>query len=347
MVIMEHRSQLLVVFLLLLFPAYVIGLWWAVGNPLHLEPNRICRKTRRMSGKPREICRKEPEIVEEVSKGTKLGTVECQHQFKNRRWNCTTSSFGKILMQDIRETAFVCAVTSAGVTYAVTQACSMGELLQCGCDNSMVGQISSNGSWEWGGCADNIEFGYQKSKEFMDAQDRRRSDVKTLVNLHNNEAGRLAIKDNMRMECKCHGLSGSCTVKTCWKKMPVFRDVGDRLKDKFKGAAKVIGGNNGGLLPSGAETIKPPGPHDLVYIADSPDFCKPSRKVGSLGTAGRRCNSTSLGIGGCDLLCCDRGYTEQTIVVTENCKCRFHWCCVVNCDTCTTRKTIHTCNDYT
>lgn len=47
----------------------------------------------------------------------------------------------------------------------------------------------------------------------------------------------------MRTECKCHGLSGSCTLRTCWRKLPLFRDVAIRLKDKFDGAAKVIPGN--------------------------------------------------------------------------------------------------------
>lgn len=45
-------------------------------------------------------------------------------------------------------------------------------------------------SWVWGGCGDNIEFGYSKSKEFMDAQKRKRNDIRTLITLHNNEAGR-------------------------------------------------------------------------------------------------------------------------------------------------------------
>ncbi|NP_001161676.1 wingless-type MMTV integration site family, member 6 precursor [Saccoglossus kowalevskii] len=279
---MAKTTIFLALFLLLLLPAKIIGLWWAVRSPFHLDQNKICKVSRKF----------------------------------------------------------------AGVTYAVTQACSMGELLQCGCDDEVSRHAGSNSTWEWGGCADNIEFGYQKSKEFMDAQDKRRSDIRTLINLHNNEAGRLAIKKNMRIECKCHGLSGTCTVKTCWQKMPVFRFVGNRLKEKFNRATEVIGGNDGNeLLPEG-ETIKPPTDEDLVYTAKSPDFCEPNRRVGSLGTGGRNCNNTSLDVGGCDQLCCGRGYKEETITVTENCKCRFHWCCVVNCDTCTTKKTIHKCNGY-
>lgn len=43
----------------------------------------------------------------------------------------------------------------------------------------------------------------------------------------------------MRQECKCHGMSGSCTVKTCWMRLPNFRMVGDNLKDRFDGASRV------------------------------------------------------------------------------------------------------------
>lgn len=56
-----------------------------------MDPNSICRKSRRLAGKQREICRKEIEIVEEVANGAKLALGECQYQFRDRKWNCTTS----------------------------------------------------------------------------------------------------------------------------------------------------------------------------------------------------------------------------------------------------------------
>lgn len=54
--------------------------------------------------------------------------------------------------------------------------------------------MSPDGDWEWGGCADNVQHGNKKSREFMDAKYRKRSDLKTQVMLHNNEAGRLVFE---------------------------------------------------------------------------------------------------------------------------------------------------------
>ena len=51
--------------------------------------------------------------------------------------------------------------------------------------------LPTEGDWEWGGCGDNVNFGFKKSREFMDAPFRKRSDIKTLLKRHNNDAGRL------------------------------------------------------------------------------------------------------------------------------------------------------------
>ncbi|XP_060676907.1 protein Wnt-6-like [Hemiscyllium ocellatum] len=342
------------VFFCLLYPANIISLWWAVGSPLVMDPNSICRKAKRLAGRQAELCQTQPEIVSEVAKGARLGIRECQHQFRFRKWNCTTHKkyFSKILQQDIRETAFVSAVTSAGVLYTVSQACSMGELLQCGCERTLnrvpLPRSPTPGTeataWEWGGCGDDVEFSYAKSKQFMDAEKKQgQNDIKSLINLHNNEAGRLMIKNYMRTECKCHGLSGSCAVKTCWKKMPHFREVGDRLLDRFNGAFKVMGGNDGKTLIPVGHNIKQPDKQDLIYSAESPDFCLPNRRTGSPGTRGRVCNGTAMDVSGCDLLCCGRGHREETVSFQENCQCRFHWCCVVQCRQCAVRKELSIC----
>lgn len=48
-----------------------------------------------------------------------------------------------------------------------------------------------------------------------------------------------AILHNMQVECKCHGVSGSCELRTCWKVMPPFRRVSIVLKERFDGATEV------------------------------------------------------------------------------------------------------------
>ncbi|KAH0535002.1 Protein Wnt-1 [Cotesia glomerata] len=147
----------------------------------------------------------------------------------------------------------------------------------------------------------------------------------------------------MRQECKCHGMSGSCTVKTCWMRLPLFKIVGDNLKDRFDGASRVMISNSDRIRGSGNAIIsnsasnfvhgsrqglgrrqrysfqlkpynpehKPPGLKDLVYLEPSPPFCDKNPKLGILGTQGRQCNDTSIGVDGCDLMCCGRGYKTQ------------------------------------
>jgi wingless-type MMTV integration site family protein 6 len=162
---------------------------------------------------------------------------------------------------DTRETAFVNAITAAGISYTIAKSCSMGELVECSCDKNLVrhnvllnnqltttpsvdgtrlpatntntnsnnhhnfnsknrnkkprrnhnngngnnkrnankrkapdglpGMPGMGENWEWSGCDDNVNFGNRKSKDFLDARYRRRSDIKTLVRIHNNDAGRM------------------------------------------------------------------------------------------------------------------------------------------------------------
>ncbi|XP_053214772.1 protein Wnt-6-like isoform X1 [Panonychus citri] len=333
---------------------------WGSGMKLVLDPNGICRKTGRLKGKQTGICEKEPEMLREMSKGAKMAIKECEFQFRNRQWNCTTvrRSMRKVLERDTRETGFVHAITAAGITYSLARACSQGNLLGCSCHqmvtapsyhNQLVplppnttSYIMSNHEFDFRGCGNNVDFGYQKSKEILESR-LKKDQVQSLVLMHNYEAGRLSVKRNMKKACKCHGMSGSCTLQTCWHKLPSFRDVGVVLKDKFDGASKVIATNDGRSFTPEVATIKLPSSEDLVYSEESPDFCIADKSTGSLGTQGRECNITSKGVDGCELLCCGRGTLTNKKTVKEACRCRFNWCCEVVCEVCTSKKTISTC----
>lgn len=43
--------------------------------------------------KQRRLARENPGVLSAVAKGASMAVAECQHQFKNRRWNCSTRNF--------------------------------------------------------------------------------------------------------------------------------------------------------------------------------------------------------------------------------------------------------------
>lgn len=91
-----------------------------------------------------------------------------------------------------------------------------------------------------------------------------------------------AVEQSLTLECKCHGVSGSCSVRTCWRGLGASGPsaAGSRLLRRYATAAEVRP-RSGGRLP-------PLYHHDnLLYTTKSPDYCLPDKRRGSLGTIGR------------------------------------------------------------
>uniref|UniRef100_G1N9M3 Protein Wnt n=2 Tax=Meleagris gallopavo TaxID=9103 RepID=G1N9M3_MELGA len=251
---------------------------------------------------------------------------------------------GLLLIAGSRESAFVHAISSAGVVFAITRACSQGELKSCSCDPEKKGSAKdSKGRFDWGGCSDNIDYGVKFARAFVDAKERKGKDARALMNLHNNRAGRKAVKRFLKQECKCHGVSGSCTLRTCWLAMADFRKTGDYLWKKYNGAIQVVMNQDGTGFTVANKRFKKPTKNDLVYFESSPDYCIRDRDVGSPGTAGRVCNQTSRGMDSCEVMCCGRGYDTLRVSRMTKCECKFHWCCAVRCQDCLEEVDIHTC----
>lgn len=118
-----------------------------------------------------------------------------------------------------------------------------------------------------------------------------------------------------------------------------FTDNGSSRRKKKKGKGRK---NKFRFAPVN-RNHKPPGRRDLVYFETSPTFCDRDTSIDFEGTKGRECNATSIGIEGCDLMCCGRGYTSETYIAKERCSCIFHWCCHVKCEICSRTKIRHTC----
>ncbi|XP_077434253.1 protein Wnt-8a-like isoform X1 [Vanacampus margaritifer] len=285
-----------------------------------------------------------------VQVGAQSGIQECKHQFAWDRWNCPQSTLQLSTHNGhrsaTRETAFVHAISAAGVMYTLTKNCSMGDFDNCGCDESRIGQTGGRG-WIWAGCSDNVAFGEKISKHFVDALEDGH-DFRAAVNLHNNEAGRLAIKATMRRACKCHGVSGSCSIQTCWMQLADFREVGTYLKVKHSQATKlevdkrpIKAGNsadNRGAITHAFRNIPRT---ELILFEDSPDYCVRNQSLGYEGTEGREClkGDKSMPLWerkSCRRLCyeCGLRVAEKFIDVVSSCNCKFHWCCTVKCDKC-------------
>lgn len=123
--------------------------------------------------------------------------------------------------------------------------CGCGETPQ-GSGSVAVSQASSRSSSDfvWAGCSDNVKFGNTFGRKFVDQYDRQHAtEPRSQMNLHNNRVGRRLLVNAMNKECKCHGVSGSCVTKTCWKVMPKFDEFASRLHQKYQ-LAKLVTNND-------------------------------------------------------------------------------------------------------
>ncbi|XP_035225809.1 protein Wnt-2b-A-like isoform X2 [Stegodyphus dumicola] len=329
------------------------GTWWLLSrlpiSSVHTSTHMLCSSFTGLVKQQRQFCMKYPEIILIISQGAQTGVRECQSQFEYHRWNCSTittgaTAFRKNMLKESRETAFLYSIISAGVTDALIRACSKSEKSSfCVCDEFKRQRgFDSLGEFKWSGCS-NMQSGMRFSKQFIDAEERRIKDARALFNIHNNRVGRKAVMINSDLKCKCHGISGSCGIRTCFSFPRNFKEIGQYLKQKYEGAVQVTINNQRKL--AAVEGLKRFTKNDLVYLDPSPDYCVVNKKLGTMGINGRRCIKDSLGPEGCDILCCGRGYdTWQELYVYQcNCMVTKDWCCAVQCDECKKWRDVYTC----
>ncbi|KRZ54984.1 Nucleolar protein 58, partial [Trichinella nativa] len=286
------------------------------------------------------LCRHRPVLAKSLLSGLKEAVRECQFQMKHNRWNC---SFGyhsmdytlldnpPILNFGYKETSFLVALSSAGAAWSVARACANGQLTSCTCNNR---QHSSQQAWKWGGCSYSIKFGLVNSRRLLTSKHSiHKANLLKLVYKHNLKAGRMALKRTLKRDCKCHGISGSCQMKTCWKSPAEFREIGTHLKKKLSRAMFILQNHSPNDSRYIAQQLKAA---ELVYFEQSPTYCEPLSHIRSVGTRGRICSvrNQTHSFADCEIVCCGRGYFHQAELVVENCNCKFHWCCQVMCDKC-------------
>ena len=128
-------------------------------------------------------------------------------------------------------------------------------------------------------------------------------------------------------------------MRTCWKSVPVFREIGNILNERYEYAILIKVGNKnkgkpGKLKPVQKRVKRSALQSELVYFEKSPSFCEPLPRLEIAGTRGRACSTDSLDTDNCDHLCCGRKYAAQSFKVVTKCRCHFNWCCYVICQRC-------------
>lgn len=95
------------------------------------------------------------------------------------------------------------------------------------------------------------------------------------------------VADSLSTHCKCHGVSGSCTVKTCYRALPVDLrpTIGAALKSRYAVAVHVDGQTANSPPGGGAiQPLPPPAPRGRS---------RPSPSPYETSSAGRRSKSSA------------------------------------------------------
>ncbi|KAL5474922.1 hypothetical protein EMCRGX_G026952 [Ephydatia muelleri] len=323
---------------------------WVFHAAQTFSPDLICLTIPSLNAQQKALCRQLPKAMNVLVNATLAYTDECNWQFRKDRWNCSVGGIpifaSKIAFNRSREAAFTYALVSAITAHSITSACANSLLgSACGCDTSMSALTQLG--WDWGGCSHDVNYGVQYAQSFLDAREttNQTTDIGTaLVNLHNNAVGRQTVQDYMQTSCSCHGISGSCTVQTCWRQLPEVGAIGDVLRQKYEAAAMVRvdiprDGSPASLYYTDSmQNPVAPSSTEMVYLEPTVDYCSQQSNY----TLNRYCiprsNMTSY-LGGyystCEDLCCNGQYVTVKTIRTYSCNCKFIWCCNVVCSTCT------------
>jgi len=97
---------------------------------------------------------------------------------------------------------------------------------------------------------------------------------------------------SMTTQCKCHGVSGSCSVKTCWRALADLRTAAQHIYRRYVRAVEVRsrrlrGSDRRRLLPVAHTGRTNFSDDDLLFYTQSPDYCHPEPLLGSPGTTNR------------------------------------------------------------
>nr|XP_023025367.1 protein Wnt-4-like [Leptinotarsa decemlineata] len=281
----------------------------------------LCRWLRGMKHQ-NKLCSKKEGLAELLIDTRKLTIDSCKFHFRYEHWPCLYQK--KYFRKVYRETALMYSLTTSAFMYLVAKACASGKLENCKCASH--GKSTNSTEWEWGGCGDNTKFAKKFTYKFLRL--RKKGDVTQRILRYNSEVGMKVVMKNEEKVCKCHGLSGSCSFKICFKRVRSFSQITKELVNHYHSAIKVDPDNDNYELE-----LKKHDKH-LIYLEEGSSFC-PS-------TMGRQCKDAD----NCATLCCGRGFFSSTHKVKEKCNCRWRneSTYEIECEQCEREDVIYTCH---
>ncbi|CAB3978975.1 Wnt-10a [Paramuricea clavata] len=284
------------------------GIWESEENR-KTKTSTLCMN-RALNAKQMKLCLKFPLQVAAAFRAYREAVKECQYQFRDGRWNCDSlvSMRGqtmqplvtKFMTRGFKEVAFVQALVAASVAKAVSLDCARGVMSSC----DKIGSKKRRSKKDYVNYNEAIAHGIYFSEKFLNSG-QSSHDVQGMVSRHNFRAGRLVFMNTLKTMCKCHGLSGACTAKTCVKTASGLRLIGNAVKTIFNNAKKVEPENQRreglklvlvdaptktensprfGKAPK--EVRETPTKSELLYTENSPSFCERDDTLGTLGVSG-------------------------------------------------------------
>lgn len=291
-------------------------------------PCQVFRAAKRQT----KMCDRDTGLPTVLATAKEQAITTCEEAFQYDRWNCSLvfnkkakrSIFNKIF----RETAFIHALVAASITHSVAKACASGKLSSCSC----VGRFGKNSTWKIAGCGDDFKHGKKVTKNFLDFKHAGNDQIAEILK-QDIIVGIDTVGEQLKEVCKCHGFSGSCTTKTCWKRIGPFNSAMGLLKKHYHHAVKKKLLNyttKRAISPKIRRKLRLD-KKNLVYLQRTPNLC--------ISTKGRICKDRH----NCATLCCGRGHITGKKNVSSRCRCRMVNCCFVQCDTCVEEVDYFTC----
>lgn len=273
-----------------------------------------------LTRRQQELCKNDRYSFAASLQGVKRAEYECKNRFANERWNCpelfvqlqnslheSKNPTKTIFMSPTKETAYANALVAASITHAVSKACQQGMIPEMECQASneneydtktlttaqrrQANELAKKGLKPPDNRQTKIEcifecqeHGFSISKEYLERDDREE------INFNNQEVGR-KINDDTTNNCKCHGISGSCTVTTCFPKSLKYDTMARKIFRAYKDARRYDGWSG--------EVDPNLGQHEELLYTKDHDYCSASENanIGFPGTKDRPCRPGRKGSG--------------------------------------------------